>query len=43
MLITLTLITVFLVVLALAGYLSAVAWALRDASRSFDIARSSAT
>jgi hypothetical protein len=34
MLLTLTLITVFLVVVALAGYLSAVAWALRDASRS---------
>jgi len=34
MLLTLTLITVFLVVLALAGYLAAVAWALRDASRS---------
>ena len=34
MLFTLTLITAFLVVLALAGYLSAVAWALRDASRS---------
>lgn len=31
---TLTLITVALVVLALAGYLIAVAWALRDASRS---------
>ena len=34
MLLTLTLITVFLVVVALAGYLSAVAWALRDASLS---------
>ena len=34
MLLTLTLITVALVVLALAGYLIAVAWALRDASRS---------
>jgi hypothetical protein len=34
MLLTLTLITVFLVVVALAGYLTAVAWALRDASRS---------
>jgi hypothetical protein len=34
MLLTLTLITVFLVVVALAGYLAAVAWALRDASRS---------
>jgi hypothetical protein len=34
MLLTLTLITVFLVVIALAGYLSAVAWALRDASHS---------
>lgn len=34
MLVTLTLITVLLVVLALAGYLAAVAWALRDASRS---------
>ncbi len=34
MLLTLTLITVLLVVLALAGYLAAVAWALRDASRS---------
>ena len=34
MLLTLTLLTVFLVVVALAGYLSAVAWALRDASRS---------
>ena len=34
MLLILTLITVFLVVVALAGYLSAVAWALRDASRS---------
>lgn len=34
MLLTLTLVTVFLVVLALAGYLAAVAWALRDASRS---------
>jgi len=33
-LLTLTLITVLLVVVALAGYLSAVAWALRDASRS---------
>ena len=33
-LLTLTLITVFLVVAALAGYLTAVAWALRDASRS---------
>lgn len=30
----LTLVTVALVVLALAGYLIAVAWALRDASRS---------
>ena len=34
MLLILTLITVFLVVVALAGYLFAVAWALRDASRS---------
>lgn len=34
MLLTLTLLTVFLVVVALAGYLAAVAWALRDASRS---------
>ncbi len=34
MLLTLTLITVLLVVVALAGYLTAVAWALRDASRS---------
>ncbi len=34
MLLTLTLVTVLLVVLALAGYLIAVAWALRDASRS---------
>ena len=34
MLLTLTLVTVFLVVVALAGYLSAVAWALWDASRS---------
>lgn len=34
MLVTLTLITVFLVVVALAGYLIAVAWALYDASRS---------
>ena len=34
MLLTLTLITVFLVVVALAGYLTLVAWALRDASRS---------
>lgn len=34
MLVTLTLITVFLVVVALAGYLIAVAWALLDASRS---------
>ena len=34
MLLTLTLVTVFLVVVALAGYLTAVAWALRDASRS---------
>ena len=34
MLLTLTLITVLIVVLALAGYLAAVAWALRDASRS---------
>ena len=34
MLLMLTLITVALVVVALAGYLSAVAWALRDASRS---------
>ena len=34
MLLTLTLITVFLVVVALAGYLSAVAWALLDASSS---------
>lgn len=34
MLLTLTLVTVFLVVVALAGYLSAVAWALHDASRS---------
>lgn len=34
MLLTLTLVTVLLVVLALAGYLAAVAWALRDASRS---------
>jgi hypothetical protein len=34
MLLMLTLVTVFLVVVALAGYLSAVAWALRDASRS---------
>lgn len=34
MLLTLTLITVLLVVLALAGYLAAVAWALFDASRS---------
>lgn len=34
MLVTLTLITVLLVVVALAGYLAAVAWALRDASRS---------
>jgi hypothetical protein len=34
MLLTLTLITVFLVVIALAGYLSAVAWALRDARHS---------
>lgn len=34
MLLALTLVTVLLVVLALAGYLIAVAWALRDASRS---------
>ena len=34
MLLTLTLVTVALVVVALAGYLIAVAWALRDASRS---------
>lgn len=34
MLLTLTLVTVFLVVVALAGYLSAVAWALHDARRS---------
>lgn len=34
MLLTLTLVTVVLVVAALAGYLLAVAWALRDASRS---------
>lgn len=34
MLLMLTLITVGLVVVALAGYLTAVAWALRDASRS---------
>lgn len=34
MLLTLTLITVFLVVVALAGYLTLVAWALRDASHS---------
>jgi len=34
MLLTLTLITVFLVVAALAGYLIAVAWALMQASRS---------
>lgn len=34
MLLTLTLITVFLVVAALAGYLIAVAWALMRASRS---------
>ncbi|HXG90473.1 MAG TPA: hypothetical protein VNJ02_19265 [Vicinamibacterales bacterium] len=34
MLLILTLITVFLVVVALAGYLAATAWALRDASRS---------
>lgn len=34
MLVILTLVTVALVVLALAGYLTAVAWALRDASRS---------
>jgi hypothetical protein len=34
MLLILTLITIALVVLALAGYLSAVAWALRDASRN---------
>jgi len=34
MLVTLTLITVLLVVVALAGYLTAVAWALFDASRS---------
>lgn len=34
MLLALTLITTSLVVLALAGYLTAVAWALRDASRS---------
>ena len=32
MLLILTLITVFLVVVALAGYLSAVAWALRDSA-----------
>jgi len=34
MLLTLTLVTVFLVVAALAGYLIAVAWALVQASRS---------
>ena len=34
MLLTLTLITVALVVLALAGYLIAIAWALRNANRS---------
>lgn len=34
MLLTLTLITVLLVVLALAGYLAAVVWALVDANRS---------
>ena len=34
MLLILTLVTVFLVVVALAGYLSAVAWALISASRS---------
>jgi hypothetical protein len=34
MLLPLTLLTVFLVVVALAGYLSAVAWALRDARHS---------
>lgn len=34
MLLMLTLVTVGLVVVALAGYLMAVAWALRDASRS---------
>ena len=34
MLLTLTLITVLLVVVALAGYLAAVAWALVDANRS---------
>ena len=34
MLLTLTLITVLLVVVALTGYLAAVTWALRDASRS---------
>ena len=34
MLLTLTLITVFLVVVALAGYLIAIAWALLDARKS---------
>lgn len=34
MLLTLTLVTAALVVIALAGYLTAVAWALRGASRS---------
>lgn len=34
MLLILTLVTVGLVVVALAGYLTLVAWALRDASRS---------